>query len=189
MSSPATPMPEPKAASTPTARKDGARHADAPEITAEVKQGWRQRREDHSAGGVAFRKEANGYAAALIATRAGTRWQLPKGTREPGETPEQTAIREVKEEVGLQTKVVTFLLPVEYWYWDTYHRTVPELVHKRVDFFLLRVTGGELTDACYEVDATGWFPLAQALDLLSFKGEQDVMRAAIALLAASQEDI
>ena len=92
--------------------------------------------------------------------------------------------REVEEEVGLISEVAAYLRPIEYWYWDTYRRTIPELVHKRVDFFLRRVTGGTLTDACYEVDATGWFPLEQALDLLSFDGEQEVMRAAIALLAA-----
>ena len=97
--------------------------------------------EDFSAGGVAFRVGTEGHEAALIATRGGTRWQLPKGTCEPGETLEQTAIREVEEEVGLRTQVVTFLHPIEYWYWDTYQRSVPELVHKRVDFFLLRVNG------------------------------------------------
>ncbi len=171
----------------PPARADRASatgRVAVPEITAEVKQTWSQRRADHSAGGVAFRFGVDGYEAALIATRGGTRWQLPKGTCEPGETLEQTATREVEEEVGLLSEVAAFLRPIEYWYWDTYHRTVPELVHKRVDFFLLRVTGGVLTDACYEVDATGWFPLAQALELLSFDGEQDVMRAAIAHLAS-----
>lgn len=155
----------------------------APEITADVKAQWQQRRDDFSAGGVAFRRGDDGYEAALIATRGGTRWQLPKGTREPGESLEQTAVREVEEEVGLQSEVVTFLLPIEYWYWDTHNRAVPELVHKRVDFFLLRVTGGVLTDTCYEVDATGWFTLQQALSLLTFGGEQEVMRAAIAHLA------
>ncbi len=179
---PASPAPDPAPLPTP----HGRRRPPAPEITADVKATWRQRRSDFSAGGVAFRKGESGYEAALIATRGGTRWQLPKGTCEPNETLEQTAIREVMEEVGLHTAIVTFLQPIEYWYWDTYQRAVPELVHKRVDFFLLRVVGGELTDTCYEVDATGWFPLTQALELLSFRGERDVMRAAIAYLAANK---
>jgi 8-oxo-dGTP pyrophosphatase MutT (NUDIX family) len=172
----AAPAPEPASAAH-SARSTRA-------ITPEVKKTWRQRRKDFSAGGVAYRKAESGYEVALIATRGGTRWQLPKGTCEPNESLEETAIREVVEEVGLETRVVSFLRPIEYWYWDTYHRTVPELVHKRVDFFLLQVTGGELTDSCYEVDATGWFPLAQALELLSFSGEQEVMRAAMDYLAA-----
>jgi 8-oxo-dGTP pyrophosphatase MutT (NUDIX family) len=174
----------------PPSRRAGARRSQAPEITSNVKQEWRQRREDYSAGGVAYRPldeggagVAGGYEAALIATRGGTRWQLPKGTREPGETPEQTAIREVEEEVGLQTVSEGFLRAVEYWYWDTYQRSVPELVHKRVDFFLLRVVGGALSDDCFEVDATGWFTLEQAQQVLTFRGEQEVLRAAIAALA------
>lgn len=166
------------------ARSARARRSPAPEITPEVKQGWRQRREDYSAGGVAYRRLENGsgHEVALIATRGGTRWQLPKGTCEAGERPEETAIREVEEEVGLRTVNESFLRSVEYWYWDTYHREVPELVHKRVDFYLLRVTGGELSDDCFEVDATGWFTLEQALELLTFHSEQEVLRAAVAAL-------
>jgi 8-oxo-dGTP pyrophosphatase MutT (NUDIX family) len=166
---------------TPNAPRAGARRAPAPEITPDVKQGWRQRREDYSAGGVAYRPlaEGPGYEVALIATRGGTRWQLPKGTRELGETAEQTAMREVEEEVGLRTANEGFLKAVEYWYWDTYNRDVPELVHKRVDFYLLRVTGGELSDDCFEVDATGWFTLEQAQQILTFRGEQEVLAAAI----------
>jgi 8-oxo-dGTP pyrophosphatase MutT (NUDIX family) len=157
----------------------------APEITPEVKNQWRQRREDYSAGGVAYRRVEGGhFEAALIATRGGTRWQLPKGTCEPGETPLQTAIREVQEEVGLLTEDEGFLKAVEYWYWDTYQRTEPELVHKRVDFYLLRMVGGTLSDDCFEVDATGWFALDHAADLLTFRGEQEVMRAAIETLRA-----
>ncbi len=183
-------------ADPPAAPRRTPRRPPSPEITADVKQEWRQRREDYSAGGVAYRPIASttadaatdaaqqgGYEAALIATRGGTRWQLPKGTCEPGETPEQTAIREVEEEVGLQTVNEGFLRAVEYWYWDTYNRAVPELVHKRVDFFLLRVVGGTLSDDCFEVDATGWFTLEQAQQVLTFRGEQEVLRAAIDVLA------
>ncbi|MGL4650435.1 MAG: NUDIX hydrolase [Caldilineaceae bacterium] len=155
-----------------------------PDITPEVKASWRQRREDYSAGGVAYRRSEAGWEAALIATRGGTRWQLPKGTCEDGETALETAIREVQEEVGLLTADEGFLRAVEYWYWDTYQRSEPELVHKRVDFFLLRVIGGELSDDCFEVDATGWFALDHAADLLTFRGEQEVMLAAISALSS-----
>ena len=135
------------------------------QITDEIKRTWRRRRHDHSAGGVAYRWVENHDAAqgamedaaqnaaqnsleiALIATRSGTRWQLPKGVREPGETLEQTAIREVREESGLETEVDRFLRTIEYWYWDTYQKETHELVCKRVDLFLLRVVGGEFTTA------------------------------------------
>ena len=155
-----------------------------PEITASVQQLWQRRREDHSAGGVAYRWRADEarFEAALIATRGGTRWQLPKGACEEGETPVETAVREVEEEVGLQTANDGFLDTIEYWYWDTYQRTAPELVCKRVDFYLLRVVGGVLSDASFEIDSAGWFTLDQAEKLLTFEGERAVVRLARARL-------
>lgn len=152
-------------------------------ITEQVKRTWPRRRDDHSAGGVAYRILAAEtrpvVEIALIATRSGTRWQLPKGTCESGENAEQTALREVAEEVGLQTVCEGFLQTIEYWYWDTYRKEIPELVRKQVDFFLLRTIGGELSDASIEVDSTAWFTAADALQVLTFPGERDVVQAAL----------
>ncbi|MDQ3248334.1 MAG: NUDIX domain-containing protein, partial [Chloroflexota bacterium] len=134
-----------------------------PEITLHVKTTWQPTRHAHSAGGVAYRHGVNETEVALIATQGGTRWQLPKGTAEAGETPQQTALREVEEEVGLRTVVEDFLQTIEYWYWDTHRKPTPELVHKTVDFYLLRTVSGELSDASYEVDAVGWFTPQQAV--------------------------
>ncbi len=158
-------------------------------ITEDVKHTWPRRRHDHSAGGVAYRRLSAMHApdtfeVALIATRSGTRWQLPKGTCESGESAEQTALREVAEEVGLETVCECFLQAIEYWYWDTYRKETPELVHKRVDFFLLRVTGGELSDASIEVDSTAWFTPTDALAVLTFPGERKVVQAALDRLNA-----
>ncbi len=137
-------------------------------------------REDHSSGGVAYRLDASSeeYQIALIATRGWKRWQLPKGSVEANETSEETAIREVEEEVGLRTQPEQFLRSVDYWYWDTYRRDVPELVHKTVDFYLLQVVSGTLSDSSHEVDGVGWFTFEQALDKMTFRGEADVVRAA-----------
>ncbi len=134
-----------------------------PEISAQTKRNWRPAREDHSAGGVAYRRTETGHLElALIATHGGARWQLPKGSVESGETPQETALREVEEEAGLTTVYEHFLKTIDYWYWDTYRKTTPELVHKQVDFFLLRVVGGELSDRSYEVDGVGWFSPEEA---------------------------
>jgi 8-oxo-dGTP pyrophosphatase MutT (NUDIX family) len=140
----------------------------------------KKRRDDHSSGGVAYRLCPNGkgYQIALIATRNWRRWQLPKGSVEPDETSEETAIREVEEEVGLHTAPDKFLHSIDYWYWDTYRRTTPELVHKTVDFYLLRVVSGTLSDSSHEVDGVGWFSFEQALKKLTFQGEVEVVRAA-----------
>jgi 8-oxo-dGTP pyrophosphatase MutT (NUDIX family) len=155
------------------------------EITDDIKRTWRRRRNDYSAGGVAYRRAGAELEIALIATRSGTRWQLPKGTCESGETSEQTALREVAEEVGLVTACDCFLQAIDYWYWDTYRKETPELVHKRVDFYLLRVVGGELNDSSIEVDSTAWFQPGEALNVLTFLGERDVVQAAIAKLVAA----
>lgn len=153
--------------------------AGLPAIDERTRRAWRRQREDHSAGGVAYRRGGRGDPeVALIATHGGTRWQLPKGACEAGETAAETARREVHEEAGLETANEGFLKVIDYWYWDTHRKTTPELVHKRVDFFLLRMTGGELSDASVEVDSVGWFTLAQALELLTFPGEKEVLEDA-----------
>lgn len=169
-----------------------------PEISAQTKATWQPIRHDNSAGGVAYRRvkkqqDAQGSDAnevievALIATRGGRRWQLPKGSREANETILETAIREVHEEVGLYTKKVEFLKRIDYWYWDTYRKEIAELVHKSVDFYLLRVVGGALSDTSYEVDAVGWFAIEDALTMLTFAGEREVLQMAQARLAALNE--
>ncbi len=155
-----------------------------PPIDEHTQRHWRHRRTDHSAGGVIYRVGATGeLEIALIATRGGTRWQLPKGTREPGETVEQTALREVKEECGLAGRCELHLGVIEYWYWDTHHRFTPELVQKRVDFYLMQTVGGELSDASIEVDSVNWFTLAQAAQVLTYASEREMVSRATGLLA------
>lgn len=161
------------------------RYPKLPEISSHTKATWARIRHDTSAGGVAYRRAGaqDEVEIALIATRGGTRWQLPKGSREGAESSLDTAIREVMEEVGLETAYVAFLKTIDYWYWDTYRkRAMPELVHKSVDFYLLRTVGGVLNDACYEVDAVGWFTFAQAIQMLTFPGELEVVKLAQASL-------
>ncbi len=150
-----------------------------PEISAETKQAWQPQRNDHSSGGVAYRVNDKGELEfALIATQGGMRWQLPKGTCEAGETSEETAIREVEEESGLATTPECLLKVIHYWYWDTYRKESPVLVHKSVDLYLLRIVGGELSDASFEVDAVAWFTPQRALAILAFDGEREVVELA-----------
>lgn len=146
----------------------------------------RRARHAYSSGGVAYRRhpQTGEIEIALISTQGGTRWQLPKGSREADETSIQTAIREVEEEVGLLSEHEAFLQTVEYWYWDTHRKAIPELVHKSVDFYLLRVVGGKLSDASFEVDAVGWFSMEEAQEMLTFSGELGVTKLAATRLAA-----
>lgn len=155
-----------------------------PTISEHIKATWQPIRHDRSAGGVAYRRDTTAglLEIALIATHEGARWQLPKGSVEEGESLLQTALREVEEEAGLQTVDEGFLKTIEYWYWDTYRKVAPELVHKQVDFYLLRMVGGELSDHSYEVDGVGWFTPATIFQKLTFEGEKEVVRLALARL-------
>ncbi|MBV7327877.1 NUDIX hydrolase [Chloroflexi bacterium TSY] len=164
-----------------------------PIITDEIKQTWYPRLRSRSAGGVAYEYRAPPHVntssglshvrIALIGTKGGTRWQLPKGTVEEKESSIQAAIREVEEEVGLQTNIQTFLKTIEYWYWDTYCKDVPHLVHKTVNFYLMKVVGGALSADSIEVDVVGWFTPERARQKLTFDDEQSVLELAISFLA------
>lgn len=150
-----------------------------PKLSAQTQNSLRRARRRFSSGGVAYRRSADGkIEIALIATHGGKRWQLPKGSRELDETSIETAIREVEEEVGLLCEHEAFLRTIDYWYWDTHRKEVPELVHKTVDFYLLRMVGGVLSDSSYEVDAVGWFTLEEAQAILTFSGELKVVKLA-----------
>lgn len=147
-------------------------------------------RHSHSAGGVAYRLRTVDaqpiIEMALITTdRNGQRWQLPKGRLYPAEEPLTAAIREVKEETGLETEFVSFLQTVHYEYLDTYARTIPERVYKKVDFYLLRMVGGHMSDASVEVQAVAWALPEDALDRLTFAGERECIRLAVAHLFAN----
>ena len=124
----------------------------------------------HSAGGLVVR----GSEVLLIEPRAG-RWQLPKGHVEPGEAPEQTAVREVREETGVQARVLAPLPSIDY----TYEVDRRIRVTKRVDYYLMAYVGGSEHDSDpREVIAARWFGWQEALDRLSFDNEREVVRAA-----------
>jgi 8-oxo-dGTP diphosphatase len=141
----------------------------------------------HSAGGVAYRVQQaealSSIQVALIATdKECLRWQLPKGRLYPTEKPLTAALREVEEETGLETEYKSFLKTVHYQYLDTYARTVPEKVIKKVDFYLLRVVGGRLSDASVEVQKVEWASADEALTRLAYDGERDCLKLAMELL-------
>jgi 8-oxo-dGTP diphosphatase len=134
----------------------------------------RKNRNEHSAGGavISFRNEVPHVA--LIATRRRTRWGLPKGAVSTGETPEQAALREVLEETGLTAEIVKPLDSIEYFF-----RAGDTLIHKQVDFFLMRYLSGELTPQLSEVDDVEWVPLPEAIERASFESERKLLEMAL----------
>src|SRR5882672_8883865 len=104
-----------------------------------------------SAGGVIYRRTRHGVAVCLISTKGGTRWQLPKGKREEGESLEQTAAREVSEETGLTGRVGPRLDKIDLWFtWNEDGVAVRH--HKLVYFYLLEYTSGSTDDHDDEVE-------------------------------------
>lgn len=120
-------------------------------------------------------------SAALIGRvdrRGRLMWSLPKGHIETGETAEQTAIREVAEETGIQGTVVAPLGKIDYWFVSEGKR-----IHKTVHHYLLRSVGGELSDADYEVSEVAWVPLHELPRKLTYSDERRLARMARGVIA------
>jgi 8-oxo-dGTP diphosphatase len=133
---------------------------------------------EFSCGGVVVRGT---QTIVIVPTRRAARGvqvlALPKGHPENGESPADAALREVREEAGVETTVREKLGDVQYWYQRDGVR-----IAKTVAFFLLDYVSGELDDHDHEVEYARWIDLEEAARSLSYKGERDM--AARALLRA-----
>ncbi len=139
-------------------------------------------RRELSAGGVVVRRLRGGWRVAAIRPGGKDVWALPKGLIGPGERPAEAAAREVREETGVEGRLVEKLGDVRYVYtWEG------ERVFKVVSFYLFRYVGGRLGDVppehAHEVDAVEWLPLAEAPSLLAYRGERAMAGRAADLLA------
>ena len=125
-------------------------------------------------------RDDGGFDVALIRTHEG-RWQLPKGWIEEGESMEQTARREVREEAGIDAEVVGALDTISYRYTSTYDPE-PVRVRKKVHFFLLRYLSGNTADHDDEVVEARWAEIGEAERMLAFKDEKRIVAMAHAAL-------
>ena len=133
-----------------------------------------------SAGGIVVRYE-DGRPHLVVGSRRrerdGRTWTLPKGTPERGETAEQTAIREVAEETGLEVRITRPLDHIEYWFVQSGTR-----IHKTVHYFLMEPTGGDLDRHDHEFDQVRWIPFDEAGAVLTFETERALVQRAAAVL-------
>ena len=111
---------------------------------------------------------------------------LPKGQLGEGESGAAAAVREVAEETGVQSRVVSKLGATRYWFsWEG------ERVFKVVSFFLVRYVSGRLGEIPeefrHEVAEVRWLPLAEAPGLLAYRGERELVEQAIALLQGEED--
>jgi 8-oxo-dGTP pyrophosphatase MutT (NUDIX family) len=110
-------------------------------------------------------------------------WSLPKGHIELGETAEQTAIREVAEETGIQGGVLAALGRIDYWFVTDGRR-----VHKTVHHYLMRFLGGELSDEDVEVAEVAWVPIPELPSRLAYADERRLAEVADELIDKLQSD-
>jgi 8-oxo-dGTP pyrophosphatase MutT (NUDIX family) len=134
---------------------------------------------EFSAGGLVVRRMRGRPYIAAVRVKGGAVLALPKGHIEPGESGAETAVREVREETGVEGRVIEKLDDIRYWYTRDGARVL-----KVVSFFLLGYRSGSVRDyQREEVDGAEWLPLEEAPDRLAYRGERDMAKAALSKLA------
>ncbi len=137
-----------------------------------------------SAGGVIFRQRDGVIEICLIATKGGTVWCLPKGIVDTGERPEDTALREVKEETGLEAEIIDKIGKISYWYFMKDDNTK---YHKTVHFYLMHYLKGSTDDHDWEVDDSRWYSLQEAERLVSYKGDREILGKAKEMILSRRQ--
>ena len=159
-----------------------------------------------SAGGVVYR-QSDGHIEAVLCGRTLTagssrgpgkvenlhtgseaeriRWSLAKGTPDEGETLEETALREVQEETGLEVKMDSPLGAIEYWFVG---REPDVRYHKTVHFYLMVPIGGDTDLHDPEFDVVRWFSSDEALKTLAYANEVEVLGRALEVISSRQKD-
>jgi 8-oxo-dGTP diphosphatase len=134
----------------------------------------------YSSGGVIFKKANGHFDVALIATNNRTVWTLPKGIIDKDESPEMAAVREIQEETGLTGSIIDKLGEKSYWF---YLKDENAKCKKTVTYFLLEHVSGETNNFSREVDEAGWFPLDEAIGMLHYKSDREILNKAKEKLA------
>ena len=130
-----------------------------------------------SAGGIVYRRGDNGTEIVICGRDSDGVWGLPKGTPDAGESLEQTAVREVTEETGLEVRIIDKVGVVEYWFAREGVR-----YHKWVHHYLMKAIGGNTEDHDVEYDRVEWRPAGVALRTLTFKNEADMVAKALKMI-------
>jgi len=124
------------------------------------------------------------HGSSVEGSREDIRWSLAKGTPDAGETLEETALREVREETGLEVEINGPISSIEYWFTERGNMT---RFHKTVHFYLMAFRGGNTGQHDPEFDVVEWFPYEEALKTVGYPNEAEVLRKALALIPSLEE--
>lgn len=127
---------------------------------------------EFSAGGIVFNKGK----VLLTKHSQNKHWSFPKGLIDPGQTPEQAAIREVKEEGGVEAEIVDKVGHNKYVY-----TLNGEKIFKVVTYFLMKYVSGDIKDHDWEVEEAGWFSPDEAIKQLTFSQDKNLLKKVIAM--------
>lgn len=130
-----------------------------------------------SAGGVAYKRAGAETLVVIVSVGQHNRWQLPKGLVEKGESAEAAAVRETREEAGVEGIAEAPLDTIEYWYVGA-HEGKQVRFHKRVHFFLVKYESGDVADHDDEVNDARWVGIQEARGMLAFKSEKKIVELA-----------
>lgn len=132
-----------------------------------------------SAGGVVHRSVDGQIEVVVCHRREAPLWALPKGTPQAGETLQETALRETREETGLEVILQAPIRSVSYVFVRGRTR-----FHKTVHFFLMRAVGGDVSQHDREFDEVRWVELTEALELMTHDTERALVEKAADMIAA-----
>jgi len=140
----------------------------------------RKKKTEHlvSAGGVVYRAVDGHLEVVLCGRKSPPLWALPKGSPDAGETLDQTALREVQEETGLEVAIQTSLGSIQYWFVRSQDGV---RFHKTVHFYLMVPTGGDLSLHDPEFDLVRWFPRPEVLKTMTYASEAAIVEKAFSL--------
>lgn len=159
-----------------------------------------QTKHEFSSGGVVYRQEGKTTEFLMGKHSSYHKWVLPKGLVEKGENPQDTTVREVKEEMGVTAKITDIepIRSVEYFYIadfkeknDNSRRVISyqenggkkTRVHKKVVYYLMKYISGDPKNHGWEMEDANWFSYHDALKKLAFEGEKQVLILAAKKLA------
>ena len=126
-----------------------------------------------------YREEKRNIDFVICGRKSPMSWNLPKGTPVENETREQTAVREVQEETGLEVKIEGFINSIKYWFVET---KTGDRFAKTVFFYLMSATGGSFSRHDHEFDKVIWSPSVDTLDLLTYQNEVRIVEEAFSMV-------